>query len=57
LGRFYCIKKNIEALVDVTMEIRLEVNDDDTKYVVMSSDQDAAQSHNIKIDSSSFERV
>jgi hypothetical protein len=51
------IKKNIETLVDVTMETGLEVNANDTKYVVMSSDQDAGQSHNIKIDNSSFERV
>jgi hypothetical protein len=36
------IKKNIEALVDVTMETGLEVIND-TKYVFMSSDQDAGQ--------------
>ena len=35
----------------------LEVNADKTKYVVMSGDQNARRSHNIKIDSSSFERV
>ena len=35
----------------------LEVNADKTKYVVMSRDQNARRSHNIKIDSSSFERV
>jgi len=51
------VRKNIEALVDVTMETGLEVNADDTKYVVMSSDQDAGQSHNIKIDNISLERV
>jgi hypothetical protein len=36
------IKKNIEALVDVTIETGLEVIND-TKYMVMSSDQDAGQ--------------
>jgi hypothetical protein len=36
------IKKNIEALVDVTMETGIEVIND-TKYMVMSSDQDAGQ--------------
>jgi hypothetical protein len=56
-GNVRTIKKNIETLVDVTMETGLEVNADDTKYMVMSSDQDAGQSHNIKIDNSSFERV
>ena len=56
-GSVRTIKKNIEALVDVTMETGIEVNADDTKHVVMSSDQDAGQRHNIKIDNSSFERV
>ena len=56
-GKVCAIKKNIEALVDVTMDIGLEVNACDAKYVVMSSDQDAGQSHNIKIDNSSFERM
>ena len=38
-------------------EIGLEVNADKTKYMVMSRDQNAGQSHNMKIDNSSFERV
>ena len=37
-------------------EIGLEVNSDKTKYMVMSQDQNAGQSHSIKIDSA-FERV
>jgi len=37
--------------------VRLEVNADKTKYVVMSRDQNAGRSDNIKIDNSSFERV
>jgi hypothetical protein len=32
------------------------VNADKTKYVVMSRDQNAGRSHNIKLDNSSFER-
>jgi len=32
-------------------------NADKTKYMVMSRDQNAGRSHNIKIDNSSFERV
>jgi hypothetical protein len=35
----------------------LEVNADKTKYMVMSRDQNAEWSQNIKIDYSSFERV
>jgi hypothetical protein len=38
-------------------EIGLEVNVDKTKNVVMSRDQNAGQSHNIKMDNGSFERV
>ena len=38
-------------------EIGLEVNADKTKFMVMSRDQNAGRSHNIKSDDSSFERV
>ena len=38
-------------------EIGLEVNADKTKYIVLSRDQNAARSHSIKTDNSSFERV
>jgi len=58
LGRsIHTIKKNTYVLVAASKEIRLEVNADKTKYRVMSPDQNAGQSHNIKIDNSSFERV
>jgi len=33
------------------------VNADKTKYLVMSRDQNAGRSHNIKTDNNSFERV
>jgi hypothetical protein len=35
----------------------VEVNAEKTKYMVMSQDQIAGQSHNIKNNNSSFERV
>jgi len=38
-------------------EIGLEVNADKPKYMVMSRDQNAGESHSMKIDNSSFERV
>jgi hypothetical protein len=50
-------KKNAEGLVVASKEIGLEVNDGKTKYMVMSQDQNAGRSHNIKIYNSSFERV
>jgi hypothetical protein len=37
--------------------IRLEVNADKTKYMVMYRDQNAGKSHSINIDNSSVERV
>ena len=58
LGRsVHAVKENAEALVVASKEIGLEVNDDKTKYMVMSQDQNAGQSHIIKIDNISFERV
>jgi hypothetical protein len=56
-GNVHAVKKNTEALVAATKEIRLEVHAGKTKYMVMSRDQNAGQNHNIMIDNSSFERV
>jgi hypothetical protein len=38
-------------------EIRLEVNEDTTKYMVMARDQNVGRSQNIRNDNSSFEMV
>jgi hypothetical protein len=51
------MKKNAEASAVASKENGLEVNADKIKYMVMSPDQNAGRSHNIKIDSSSFERI
>jgi hypothetical protein len=56
-GSVHSIKKNAEALVVASKEIRLHVTADKTKYMVMSRDQNVGRSHNIKIDNNSFERV
>jgi hypothetical protein len=56
-GRVQTIKKNTQTLVATSKEIGLEVNADKTEYMVMSHKQNAGQSHNINIDSSSSERV
>jgi protein subunit release factor A len=40
------IKENAEALVVSIKEIRLEVNEDKTKYIVMARDQNLGRSHN-----------
>jgi hypothetical protein len=51
------INENSEALVVASKEIGLEVNADKTKYMVMSRDQHAGQSHSTKTGNSSFVRV
>ena len=56
-GGFYTIKENAESLVVASKNNGLEVNADQTKYMVMSRDQDAGRNHNIKTDSISFEWV
>jgi hypothetical protein len=56
-GSIHTIKENAGALVVASMEIGLDVNADKTKYMVMSRDQNAGRSHNMKIDKNSFERV
>jgi len=56
-GRVQTIKKNAQTSVATSKETGLEVNADKTEYMVMSHDQNAGQSHNIKIDNSSSERV
>jgi len=50
----HTIKQSIEALVAASKAIGLKVNADKTKYMVMSRDQNAELSHNIKINNSSF---
>ena len=56
-GSVHTMKKNTRDLVFAKKEAGLEVNADKANYMVMSRDQNAGRSHNIKIDNSSFERV
>jgi hypothetical protein len=55
-GRIHAIKSRQDS-VDPNMENGLEVNVDETKYTVMSRDQNTGRCHNMKTDNSSFERV
>ena len=58
MGRsIHTIKKSTEALVVASKETELKVNAEKTKYMVTSHNQNAGQSHNIKTDNISFERV
>jgi len=52
-GSFHTIKKNTKAWLIGSMEI--EVNGDKPNYTVISRDQNVGRSHNIKIDSISYE--
>jgi len=56
-GSIHTIKENPEALVVASKETGLEVNADKTKYMVMPQDQNAGQSHNMKIDNRSIEMM
>jgi sorting nexin-29 len=56
-GSVHAIKKNTEALAVASKELRLEVNAEKTKYMVMSRNQNAGQGHSIKLDNKSFEKV
>jgi len=49
--------KDLKIKIYRTKEIGLEVNAHETKYMVMSGDQNAGRIHKMKIDNSSIERV
>jgi hypothetical protein len=51
------IKKNMEALLDDSKEIGLEVNPEKTKYMLMSCSRKIGQKHSTKIASRPFEDV
>ena len=58
LGRsVHSIRKREEARAIASKKMRLEVNADKTKYLLMSRDQSAGRSHNIKTGNNSFERM
>jgi F0F1-type ATP synthase alpha subunit len=58
LGDYICtIKKNIEAVIDASKEVGLEVNTEKTMCVLMYHHQNAGQNHNIKTANRSFENV
>ena len=49
-GSIYTLKENAEALVAATRETELEVSAGETKYMVMSRDQNAGQNHGVRIE-------
>ena len=55
-GSVHTVEGNAETLVVAIKETGLEVNAERTKYMVMSGDQNAGRSHNIKTGNISFEK-
>ena len=49
-GSVHTVEENAEALVVATKETGLEVNADETRYMIMSRDQNAGRSHIMKIE-------
>jgi hypothetical protein len=53
-GSVHTIQRNTETCVVAIKGVRLEVNGDKTKFTVISEDQNAGRSHNIKIDNTVY---
>jgi hypothetical protein len=51
------IKKNTEVLLESSKEAGLEVNAKETKYVCLSSHQNAGQSHNLMVANKSLKNI
>jgi hypothetical protein len=51
------INKHTETLINASKEVGLEVNVEKTKYMLVSRDQNAGQTQEIKIGNRSFENV
>jgi hypothetical protein len=43
------VKKNTEAVLDASKEVRLEVNPEKTKYMLVSRSQKIGRNHGLKI--------
>jgi hypothetical protein len=51
------INRNTETLLDASKEVDLEVRLEKTKYMLVSPDQNAGQTREIKIGNISFQNV
>ena len=56
-GSVHTVKEIAEALIVASNKAGPEANADKSKYMVISGDQNAGRSHNIKTDNSSLDRV
>lgn len=46
----YIVKTDTETVLVASKDVGLERNAEETKYVIMSADQNEGHNHNIKID-------
>jgi hypothetical protein len=51
------VKKNTETLIDASMKVGLEINVENTNYMLLSCHQNVGQNWDIKIANRSFENV
>jgi hypothetical protein len=51
------IKENMETLIDTSKEVGLEVNTENTKYMLLSRHLNAGQNYDNKVANRSFENV
>jgi hypothetical protein len=51
------INKNTENLIDASKEVGLEVNIENSRYMLVSRDQNSGQNREIKIRKRSFKNV
>jgi hypothetical protein len=56
-GSVHTVKEITEALVVTSKHTGLKLNDDKTRYMVTSQDQNEGRSHNIKTDNTSSEKL
>jgi hypothetical protein len=57
LGNVDTIKKNTETFIDASKEVGLKINEEKTKYMLLSRHQNVSQNRDIKIANRSFENV
>jgi hypothetical protein len=51
------VKENSETLLEASRDIGLEINAEQTKYMIMSRYLNSGQNHNIRIYNELFEKV
>jgi hypothetical protein len=51
------IKENTQTLLGASRDVDLEINPEETEYVIMSRHQNSGQNQNMRITNESFENV